>query len=245
MAETKFSVSGDQYRQIHRKMREILRQLDQKDGSPLDPDWVSARLQEIVAPPARSEPVEMQEPSSYVEAPTCLPTCLTAVRASTANPAMAELPPNHYRVPVTYAPVPSMDALKKEWGKDNVSVIFDGRPFNFHASCVGMGRTPGEKTFYVHDIGHDWESEERIAWGLKQRNAAAPNGYRPATHEETYEFAKAHPELVDFVGLGSFAAGDDRRCVALVWQGVSQRILGSDWFGDRWFRRARVLFVAV
>ena len=154
------------------------------------------------------------------------------------------LPPNHYRVPVTYAPMPSIDALKKEWGKDNVSVIFDGRPFNFHASCVGMDRTPGERTFYVHDAGGDWESEEQIAWGLKQRNAAAPNGYRPATHEETYEFAKAHPELVDFVGLGSFAMCDDDRYVAYVWQHDGQRFLDVVWFDDRWSRRARVLFVS-
>lgn len=154
------------------------------------------------------------------------------------------LPPNHCRVPVTYAQMPSIDALKKEWGKDNVSVIFDDRPFNFHASCVGMDRTPGERTFYVHDAGGDWESEEQIAWGAKQRNAAAPNGYRPATHEETYEFAKAHPELVDYVGLGSFAMDDDRRNVAHVWRHAGQRVLGRHWFGRRWDRMARVLFVS-
>ncbi|MBU0540489.1 hypothetical protein KKF59_01735 [Patescibacteria group bacterium] len=154
------------------------------------------------------------------------------------------LPENHYRVRVTYAPLPSMDALKKEWGKDNVSDIFDGRPFGFHASCVNMDRTPGEKVFYVHDAGGAWESEEQIAWGAKQRNAAAPNGYRPATHEETYEFAKAHPELVDFVGLGSFAVRGVSRCVADVWQSGGQRILGLDWFDDRWRRRNRVLFVS-
>lgn len=153
------------------------------------------------------------------------------------------LPANHYRVPVTYASIPSIDELKKEWGKDNVSFIFDGRPFSFHASCVGMDRAPCERTFYVHDAGGDWGSEERIAWGTTQRNAAAPNGYRPATHEETYEFAKAHPELVDFVGLGSFAVGDNRY-VASVWQSDSRRILGYDWCISRWGRRARVLFVS-
>ncbi len=154
------------------------------------------------------------------------------------------LPADHYRVPVTYAPMPSMETLKKEWGEDNVSVIFDGRPFTLHTSCVGMDRTPGERTFYVHDAGGDWESEERIAWGLKQRNVVAPNGYRPATPEETYEFAKAHPELVDFVGLGSLAVNGDNRYVADVWQNDGQRVLGSYWLGGRWARGYRVLFVA-
>lgn len=154
------------------------------------------------------------------------------------------LPPDHYRVRVTYAQMPSMDDLKKEWGKDNVSDIFDGRPFTLHASCVGMDRTPGEKVFYVHDAGGDWESEERIAWGLKQRSAVAPNGYRPATHEETYEFAKAHPELVDFVGLGSFAVLGGGRYVAFVWRLDSQRVLADGWFVSGWRRRLRVLFVS-
>lgn len=158
--------------------------------------------------------------------------------------AVQALPPDHYRVSVTYAPIPSIDELKKEWGKDNVSVIFDGRPFSFHASCVGMDRTPGERTFYVHDAGGDWESEEQIAWGAKQCNAAAPNGYRPATHEETYEFAKAHPELVDYAGLGAFAMDGGLRYVARVWQRGGRRILDGRWFAGRWGRRTRVLFVS-
>ncbi|MFA5187883.1 MAG: hypothetical protein WC460_00800 [Patescibacteria group bacterium] len=50
MADTKYSVTGDQYRVISRKMREIMRQLDQKGGSPLDPNWVDQKLQRIVDP---------------------------------------------------------------------------------------------------------------------------------------------------------------------------------------------------
>jgi len=156
------------------------------------------------------------------------------------------LPANHYHVFVSYAPLPSMKELKKEWGEHNVSnIIFDGRPLHFHASCVGMDRTPGKKTFYVHNPGGDWEREERIAWGMVQRNAAAPNGYRPATHEETYEFAKALPEFMDFLGLGSFAVLPDG-CpgVAYVWWDNEQRRLGH-WFCRRRNRRTRILFVAI
>jgi hypothetical protein len=153
------------------------------------------------------------------------------------------LPANHYRVPLTYAGMPSFADLKREFGENNVSCIFDGRPFELHPSCAGMSRTPGDRIFFVHNAGREWESEERIAWGLVQRTATAPNGYRPAIHEEEYEFAKAHPELADFIGLGSFALRGDDRCVALVWRDGGRRILGHYWFDFRWPRRCRVLFV--
>lgn len=157
----------------------------------------------------------------------------------------APLLANHHCVRVTYAPMPSMDDLKKEWGKDNVSVIFGGRPFTLHASCVGMDRTPGEKVFCLHDTGiDDWESEAEIGKALERRDQFASNGRRPATEEETYEFAMAHPELADFVGLGSFAMHGGYRLVAGVWQRGSQRVLGSYWVGDRFRRRIRVLLVS-
>lgn len=50
MATQKFVVTGEQYRKVDRRMREIKRQLDQENGSPLDPDWVAGKLQEIVEP---------------------------------------------------------------------------------------------------------------------------------------------------------------------------------------------------
>lgn len=156
----------------------------------------------------------------------------------------SELPPDHYCVHVTYARLPSIKALRKKWGENNVSFIFDGRPFSLHASCVGMDRTPGKRMFYVHDAGGDWSSEEQIAWGLEQRNAAAPNGYRPATHKETYEFAKAHPELADFVGLGSVASIEYYPYVVLARRHDGQLYLGDDIFNAVWKRKTRVLFVS-
>lgn len=153
------------------------------------------------------------------------------------------LPPKHYRVYMTYAPMPSFAALKEEFGKDNVSDIFDGQPFYLHSSCIDMDRIPGEKIVYVHDAGDDWESEEVITWGLIQRSVIAPNGYRPMTHEEEYEFQKDHPELVDFVALGSYAVRCGCRFVASAWRRGGRRIFGHDLFGHRWRRRSRVLFV--
>ena len=48
MATEKFVVTGDQYRVIDRRMREVKRQLDQEGGSPLDPNWVAGELQRVV-----------------------------------------------------------------------------------------------------------------------------------------------------------------------------------------------------
>jgi hypothetical protein len=45
-------VSGDQYREVDRRMSEIKRQLNQPGGSPLDPDIVARRLQLIIEGPS-------------------------------------------------------------------------------------------------------------------------------------------------------------------------------------------------
>lgn len=154
------------------------------------------------------------------------------------------LPENHYRVHVTYAPMPSLADLKKEFGEGNVADIFDGRPFTLHASCEGMDRTPGKRVFYLHDAGCELESEEQIAWGLAQRTEVAPSGYRPATHEEVYEFAKTHPELIGFIALGSFMMEGINCSVACVWRDHGRRVFGASSFfiGLRFTRR--VLFVS-
>lgn len=51
-----YIVTGDQYRTIDRRMREIKRQLDQDGGSPLDPEWVARELQRVIK--GRLEPGE-------------------------------------------------------------------------------------------------------------------------------------------------------------------------------------------
>lgn len=48
MATDKHVVTGDQYRIIDRRVREVKRQLDQEGGSPLDPAAVAKALQEII-----------------------------------------------------------------------------------------------------------------------------------------------------------------------------------------------------
>ncbi len=195
-------------------------------------DWQDEQPAFVEATADRPQQPEMGEPllggSSYRNAPTN----------------NDKLPANHYSVRVTYAPMPSFADLKKEFGENNVSVIFDGREWKLDSSCVGMDRTPGVKIFLVHDFGRAWESEEAIAWGLAERTAVAPNGYRPATHEEKYEFQKAHPELFNYVALGSFTFRGDVRCVAGLWHGGGRRFLDSGAFDRRWDARYRCLFVS-
>lgn len=154
------------------------------------------------------------------------------------------LPANHYSVRMTYAPMPSFADLKKEFGEDNVSVIFDGREWKLDSSCVGMDRTPGYKVILAKNFGRRWESEEAIAWGLAQRTAVAPNGYRPLTHEEKYEFQKAHSELFNLVALGSFTLRGGVRCVAYLWRDGNRRVLGDGKFGGRWYAGYLCLFVS-
>lgn len=48
MAANKFAVAGDQYRTIDERMCELKRQLNLKDGSPLDPKWLADQLQFLV-----------------------------------------------------------------------------------------------------------------------------------------------------------------------------------------------------
>ncbi len=153
------------------------------------------------------------------------------------------LPADHYRVMLFRNPLPSFEELKTEFGKGNVSDIFDGRPFELHSSCADMDLTPGDRIFYLHSAGRAWRREERITWGIKQRNAVAPHGYRPATPEEAYEFYKTHTELVGYVALGSSAMIGDSECCATFWGNDGRRILGC-WINYMFSPNVRILFVS-
>ncbi len=153
------------------------------------------------------------------------------------------LPPNHYIVPITYAPMPPFTHLEREFGEKKVSVIFADRMWQLHSSCVGMNRTPGKRIFFVHDVGHGWEREDQIVWGLNQRSAVAPSGYRTAIPEELYEFLKVHPELTNLVALGSSTMLHGFQYVAGVWSYGGQRILVSHHIVLGFLAKDRVLFV--
>ena len=66
-------------------------------------------------------------------------------------------------VPVAYAAFPSFAELEKEFGKGNVSDLFDGRAFQKHASCMDIDETPGDRIFLVKHFNREIKSEDAIA----------------------------------------------------------------------------------
>lgn len=158
--------------------------------------------------------------------------------------------PDHYRLHVVYNHTPSIDELKEEFGEDGLTetmleVLLAIQSFTLHASCMGMKREAGEVTFFAHEVGQDWVPEEQIAWGAEQRNAFAPNGYRPATHEEILAFVKARPDVTDCVGLGSFTIRAGSRCSTMLMRGNGgQCRLDIRWIDGGWSSKTRVLFVS-
>lgn len=152
----------------------------------------------------------------------------------------AQLRDGEYRVPVDYAPLPGQKELEREFfGDGSVSVIFDGRPFQKHASCVNMDETSGDRIMFVKHFDRKIESEQAIAEMDVQ-------GYRPATEKEARAFAKAYPELlreVWIVALGSLAADDSNQCVAVLCGASGRRSFGGDWFDRKWARTYHFLFV--
>ena len=150
-----------------------------------------------------------------------------------------ELGKDEYLVPVAYSALPSFAELEQEFGKGNVSDLFDGHHFEKHASCVNEDETPGDKIFLVKHFNQEIKSEAAIAEMDKR-------GYRPATHIEAYAFQRKNPELqCEFwiIALGSFAVRDVRRFVAVLRGGSDGRFFGCRWFGSVWSSDYRFLFV--
>lgn len=157
-----------------------------------------------------------------------------------------QLPPNQYRVRLSYS-LPAEDELRKRFDEVINGFLFDGsQNWERHASCVGMDETPGDKTFLLKCFGEIMKSEDIIAWGLG-------HGYRPATHIEAIEFAEAYPEVqleapVFLIALGSFTThhdykwSGDRKIVVLS-QLQGARVLGTYGFDDGFNDDDRFLFV--
>lgn len=145
-----------------------------------------------------------------------------------------------YRVPVTYAALPSFAVLENEFGKSDVSNLFDGRAFQKHASCADIDETHNGKIFLLKHFNRAIESDDAIAEMDKL-------GYRPATHLEAYAFAKANPELQRkfwIVALGSFVVHDGHRFVAVLRGSSQRRFLDTSlWFLGEWDSSRRFLFV--
>ncbi|MBI2475473.1 hypothetical protein HYV69_03560 [Candidatus Uhrbacteria bacterium] len=146
---------------------------------------------------------------------------------------------NEYFVHVSYAPLPSFSELENEFGKGNVSRIFDDIEFRKHPSYLNIAEVSGGKVFLVQHFNKKVESEEAIA---EMDNL----GYRPATHIEAYAFQKEHPDLqrkFSILALGSFATSGGAQCVAELCGDSNRRIFNNNWFGYGWRADRRFLFI--
>lgn len=153
-----------------------------------------------------------------------------------------------YRFHVTYAPLPGIATLETRFsGEDSVSLLYDGREWTRHSTCVTIDQTPGEREFLLAEIPEqflgmridDVRDDLAAHFGLK--------GFRFAIETEAVEFADAQPELLRknwILALGSSAlSGGGSQCVAVLFERDRDRILGDGWVGDELDGGDRVLLV--
>jgi len=168
--------------------------------------------------------------------------------AEQPKPSGDQFPPNRYRVHVSYAKLPVMEELEKRFsGKDNVSSLFDGRPWERHSSCAKIDETPGEREFFVASVPTQFFSQ-RID---TIRDALAAHfgglGYRFAIETEAVTFADAQPGLPHqnwIYALGSSARSvGDLQCVTVLFANGHNRFLGDDWIVDDLDSGCRLLLV--
>ena len=168
--------------------------------------------------------------------------------AEQPKPSGDQFPPNRYRVHVSYAKLPVMEELEKRFsGKDNVSSLFDGRPWERHSSCAKIDETPGEREFFVASVPKQFFSQ-RID---TIRDALAAHfgglGYRFAIETEAVTFADAQPGLPHqnwIYALGSSArSGGGRQFVAVLSASVRGRFLSGYWLDNGLNSGDRLLLV--
>jgi hypothetical protein len=144
-----------------------------------------------------------------------------------------------YLAHVDYAPLPSIAELEKEFENGYVANSFDGRAFCKHTSCASIDETPGDRVFLVKNFNRDIKLEDVIVEMDKQ-------GYRPATHLEAYAFQRAYPKVQRkfwIMAPGSFVAGFDNSCVAMLGCSDGCRDFTINSFGNERQPGDRFLFV--
>jgi len=168
--------------------------------------------------------------------------------AEQPKPSGDQFPPNRYRVHVSYAKLPVMEELEKRFsGKDSVSSLFDGRPWERHSSCAKIDETPGEREFFVASVPKQFFSQ-RID---TIRDALAAHfgglGYRFAIETEAVTFAAAQPGLPHqnwIYALGSSARGNNNlQGVTMLHANHRGRILYGHWIGVALDSDVRLLLV--
>lgn len=150
-----------------------------------------------------------------------------------------------YIAHVSYT-LPSMDELKK--GFDHVSDIYDGRPWKYHDSCVGIHETDGEREFVLASAPkrfldckiEDCIDELAVCFGKL--------GFRFATYVEAVAFAKSQPEFQrrhNILALGSSTrdAYRDGYILLVGLLGGTERGLDGAWVAHSLGKYGRLLLV--
>ena len=136
-----------------------------------------------------------------------------------------------FLVQMSSDPLPYFSDLKRQFpGLDNVSGIFDGRPFVQHPARAGLERRHGERIFLVRCYGREIEYEEAIKemYGF---------GWRPANEKGAYRLVMSHPDYFRddvephrpnwILAPGSHAVAAGNELIAAVSFGAEWRSLGS------------------
>jgi hypothetical protein len=154
----------------------------------------------------------------------------------------------HYIVHVTYAPLPGMQVLETKFsGEGSVSVLFDGREWERHSSCVEIDETPGERIFRLAEPPEQFLGKRiRDCWDDLAAHFDR-EGDRFAIEKEGVEFAEAQPGLQckDWIlALGSSALDDGGdRCVTMLRARDRVRVLVDSWVDDALSDDDRLLLV--
>ncbi len=137
-------------------------------------------------------------------------------------------------------PMPSIVQLRKQFpGLDNVSGIFDGKPFYEHRTRKSASKKPGVSIMVAKCFNREIESEAAIEEMFQQ-------GWLPVGVRGAYDFACANYELMRmywFIALGEFASGACYgKLVPALSGGPGWLTLGSRNFENQWDAQKLFLF---
>lgn len=151
--------------------------------------------------------------------------------------------PHHYTVTIKKAVAPTYADLITNYGKGNVSSLWEESKdkLELHESLRDLTPPTGEVTVFLKKFDQVTTSERAIKW-------ADEHNYRLVFPWERETFSKANPDLQRkfwIVDLGSFSLrGGGRRYVPVLSEGDDRRSLVGSWFDDEWDVSYRFLFAS-
>jgi hypothetical protein len=152
---------------------------------------------------------------------------------------------NSYMVTVDYARL-SLDELNVKYD-GGISALFDGRPWERHASTKDIDETPGEREFVLAEVPKKFLGKRIDQSFDALADLFAKDGLRFAVETELDAFGTANPDLQRehyILALGSSALYDDGdRGVACLYGNDDGRWLSRYWVDDGFHGGDRLLLV--